>query len=204
MPAVVEYGSTECGFLAGEAPDHTLRAREDIVLLETLVRDDGRYDVVNTILTNPSFPLLRYAIEDVTEEPLAKPAEGFAVLSGISGRDNDLVLSKRGRPIHSSHFEAIFKQPRLGIRRYRVHQQTSGQLTVLLEADPTATAGVLAELKTSLAELTEGQPIEVELIEELPATASGKHRFVVSDLARQQSGQATQVRQTEEVAAREG
>src|SRR5205807_1956469 len=89
VPAVSEYGSVECGLLAGEGRDRALRAREDHVLLETLPRDDGRYDIVVTVLNNPSFPLLRYALGDVSDAPLDVPARGFARLKNIAGRDND-------------------------------------------------------------------------------------------------------------------
>lgn len=51
VPTVVEYGSVECGFLAGEWPDRTLRVREDLTIVETLPRDDGRFDIVLTIST---------------------------------------------------------------------------------------------------------------------------------------------------------
>src|SRR5205823_4404952 len=62
VPVAVEYGAVECGFIAGQGPDGALRDREDMTLVETLPRGDGLFDIVITVLGNPSFPLLRYTI----------------------------------------------------------------------------------------------------------------------------------------------
>jgi phenylacetate-CoA ligase len=88
----VEYGAIETGVMASEWPDRTLRVREDVVLIETLPREDGRYEIVPTVLVNPSFPLLRYAIGDVTDAPLDLPRRGFAVLKNVSGRASELSV----------------------------------------------------------------------------------------------------------------
>src|SRR5262249_54439403 len=90
-PVAVEHGASECGLIAAQGPDRAPRVREDLVLLETLPRDDGRYDIVVSVLNNPSFPLLRYAIGDVSDAPLAVPGRGFAGLHNVAGRDNDLL-----------------------------------------------------------------------------------------------------------------
>ena len=67
--------------------------------METVPREDGRFDLVVTVLGNASFPLLRYAIGDVTDEPLGMPSTGFAILSNVAGRHDDLVISRTGRPV---------------------------------------------------------------------------------------------------------
>jgi len=55
-PAIQEYGSIECGVIAGEWTDRTLRVREDIVFLESIPKADGIYDLVLSLLTNHSSP----------------------------------------------------------------------------------------------------------------------------------------------------
>jgi phenylacetate-CoA ligase len=181
VPAVVEYGSIECGYIAGEAPDRTLRVREDHVLLETQPRADGRHDLLVTILNNPSFPLLRYAIGDVTDVPLIVPAQGFASLANVAGRDNDLLLSRSGRIVHSTAVDVVLEIRAAGVRRYCVRQQADGSLHVRVEADP----GVdlpLEDVRQQLEALVEGYPVHIELDTTLPATAPGKHRWIHSDL----------------------
>src|SRR4029078_6534783 len=88
-PVAREYGSQECGMIAMDDRDRQLRVREDQLLVETLARADGQYDLIITPLNNPSFPLMRYAIGDLTDRPLDKPERGMAILSSVGGREND-------------------------------------------------------------------------------------------------------------------
>jgi phosphoenolpyruvate mutase len=182
VPAVVEYGSVECGFLAGEAADRSLRVREDLVLLETLPRDDGRFDIVVSVLNNSSFPLIRYAIADVTDASLKLPAQGFAVLHDVAGRDNDLILTRSGRALHSARFDALFKYGTDVIRQFRVRQHSDGALTVALELNDADASLDLSMMERKIRHLVEGYPVKVEAVQTMPATPAGKHRLVLSDL----------------------
>ncbi len=122
VPAVAEYGATECEIIAGHWPDGTLRVREDIALVETPRRTDGLFDIVVTVLCNPSFPLIRYAIDDVSETPLESPAKGFSILGNVGGRSNDLVVSRSGRFVHSLGIKHVFEHLSC-VRRFQAHQQ---------------------------------------------------------------------------------
>lgn len=186
VPAVVEYGAIECGVIASQWPDGTLRVREDVVLVETLATDEGRYQLVITPLYNPSFPLIRYAIGDLTDRPLHTPAVGFATLGNILGRDNDLIVTRSGRFVHPALLEGIFEHELFDqVRCFKIHQQASGTLEVQLELkDPTATADVSPVVR-EFTEIVEGYPIEVEIVTKLTTTAAGKHRWIASDLAKQ-------------------
>jgi phenylacetate-CoA ligase len=180
--AVVEYGATECPVIAFEAPDRTLRVREDFVLLETLPSSIGRHEVVLTVLGNPSFPLIRYAIGDVTDMALAVPAVGFAILANVAGRANDAIVARSGRLIHPARFDFLFGR-RLAplVRRYRIHQVADGAVAVSVEMAGPAPPRDVARLRRELADLLEGYPVTVELTSAL-AQPGRKHRWTSSDL----------------------
>jgi phenylacetate-coenzyme A ligase PaaK-like adenylate-forming protein/O-antigen/teichoic acid export membrane protein len=181
-PAIVLYGSTDCGLMAHEWPDRTLRVREDRVILETLARNDGRFDLVVTVLDNPSFPLVRYAIGDVTDFPLETPDCGFAVLRNVAGRCNDLILSRAGRHVHPTLLNEVIECD-AAIRCYRVHQRADGSLSVALQlTGPGATVDT-ARLRKRIARLADGYPVAVEVVDAIPRTPAGKHRWIVSELA---------------------
>jgi phosphoenolpyruvate phosphomutase len=182
IPAVVEYGSIECGAIASEWTDRTLRVREDVNLVETMPREDGRHDIVVTVLNNPSFPLLRYAIADVTDEPLQTADRGFATLKNVVGRNNDFVLTKGGRYLHSARFDAFFKYENPNIKRFRVRQRHDGSLSVLLELDHPSQSVNVESIGERLRLLVEGYPVKVEVVERIEQTAAGKHRLVTSEL----------------------
>jgi phenylacetate-CoA ligase len=182
VPTVIEYGATECGLIAQQWPDRTLRVREDVVLVETQAREDGRCALVVSGLNNPSFPLLRYEIGDMTESPLERPERGFAVLKNILGRNNDILVTRSGGYLHSSRLEALFKFYRPKIRRFRVRQCRNGEIVVAVEPDGIAATFDSSGLQRSMGDLVEGFPVSVEIVAAIPQTAAGKHRLVTSDM----------------------
>lgn len=187
VPAVVEYGSTECGAIAVEGPDRRIRVREDITAVETMPRDDGRFEIVVSTLNNPSFPLLRYAIADVTDAPLDVPARGFAVLANIAGRCNDLLVTRDGGRLHASRLDAFFKFESPAIRLFHVRQHADGALAVSLELDRGGAIDV-ASAEERISRLVGGYPVRIALVPRVPQTRAGKHRLVVSDMTTLQTG----------------
>jgi phenylacetate-CoA ligase len=188
-PAVREYGAVECGVMATDAPqDRMLRVREDQILMETLPRNDGYYDIVVTVLTNPSFPLIRYAIGDLTDQPLQRPeGGGFAILSGIAGRDNDLLRTRSGGYLNWVEIEFAIED--IGgkfVRRYGIYQDRDGSVNAQIEPSPAADirAGetAIAGLKSFFQDRLEGYPVEIRLVESIRQTQAGKHRMIQSEM----------------------
>jgi len=183
-PVAVEYGATECSFIAGQCPDGTLRVREDLVLLETMVRPDGLFNLVVTVLGNPSFPLIRYAIDDITDAPLNTPETGFAVLHNVRGRNNDLVVSRSGRFVHAIGIKHVFEHL-AGVRRFRAWQQRDGHLIVSVESDENGNGFETRDVAIQLQDMLEGYPVTIKKVDAIAQTRAGKHRWVISDLAAQ-------------------
>jgi phenylacetate-CoA ligase len=182
VPAVVEYGSVECGFIAHECPDRVLRVREDMCLVETLPRDDGRYEIVVTVLNNPSFPLIRYAIEDVTDAPLHVPPAGFAVLQNVVGRSNDFLQGRTGKQVHPQGVKHVLEHCG-SISRFRAHQDASGALALQVQFHGPISTAELGRMEQKLSELLDGYAASIEIVETMPTTLAGKHRWIISDLA---------------------
>lgn len=182
VPAINEYGSMECGIIAVEFPDRTLRVREDINYVETVPTADDGFDIVVTPLTNPSFPLLRYEIGDLTDAPLERPEQGFAIMQNIAGRNDDAIITATGSRIHSNCIDEVF-EALTTVRRYKVHQSTDGRLSVsIVPVNPQSNFDreeVIQDLDT----LVEGFPIEIKLVNQIEQTARGKHRLVTSDMS---------------------
>lgn len=182
VPAIVEYGAVEAPCIANQWPDHTLRVREDLILLETLPRAEGVFDLVLTVLTNPDFALLRYQIGDLTDAPLVCPPVGFRQLASITGRKDDLVYTRSGRCLHPTVIdEMVEAEDAVPIRRYQVHQSRDGSVRVALEVSVPPTPAAIRQLEEQYAQFLEGHPVRVEIAESIPQTAAGKHRVVTSD-----------------------
>ena len=185
-PCIVQYGCVEFGYIAGHWPDRTLRVREDINFVETLPREDGHYDVVLTCLNNPSFPLLRYDIGDVTDRPLESPAQGFSILGTITGRCGDFIYTPAGRCLHPIVMEALFKKNYFQyVRRYQIRQRADYSLLALVELIDPQTVLDKRLLSKQLSHEAEGCPVEVQFVSDIKLTAAGKHQNVVSEVARE-------------------
>ncbi|MEM7455495.1 MAG: hypothetical protein AAF456_14175 [Planctomycetota bacterium] len=183
VQALSEYGCVECGFIAGSEPDGRMQVREDYVILETIRRPDDRYDIVVTVLNNPSFPLIRYAIGDIATNAIAKPENGFATLGEIEGRDFDFIISESGAVLHGQIFEDIIdRYP--GIRRWRVRQRDNGSVHVLIEFFQRSPGAIVEDLQKRFSALLEGYPVAVSIVKEIQAGPSGKHRTIASELSR--------------------
>jgi phenylacetate-CoA ligase len=180
VPVTLEYGSVECGFIAGMAADATLRVREDVVLVETHPRPDGRFQLLVSVLNNPAFPLLRYDLGDLTCTALHTPARGFSVLDDVAGRSCDLLVCRSGRYLHWNEvLYAIEHAPQ--VRRFRAHQHADGRLTVLVEATAPASKWNTGKLARQLVELLEGFAVGVQVVDVLPPEVNHKHRWLSSD-----------------------
>lgn len=174
----VEYGSVECGLIGYRFPDGQMTVREDLVMVETDPRSDGRFDLLVTVLNNPSFPLFRYRIGDTTDMPLARPDVGFARLLGLAGRANDLLYSRCGTVVHSMAIKHTLES-HPAVRRFRATQEMDGRLIVELETDEND-AEAFAEEKQRLAEWLDGFPVHIVLTPQLPPSQSGKLRWIQS------------------------
>jgi len=176
---MIEYGSVECGVMATQDRDGRLRIREDHLLIETRPRDDnGRHELLVTVLHNPCFPLIRYRIGDLTSAPIQRPEQGFACLKDVAGRDNDMLWSAEGRAVHSLAVKHVVEHhPR--VRRFCARQREDGHLTLQLETDAELPTREIAE---QLSGLLAGLPVTVEGTPRLQGNAAGKHRWVISDM----------------------
>jgi phenylacetate-CoA ligase len=186
-PVAREYGATECGIMATDGPKRALRVREDHVILETLPGEDGQYDIVVTVLTNPSFPMIRYAIGDVTSCELSKPRGGFSILSDVGGRNNDLLRSRSGEYLHWVHVEHAVAATAAGVlRRFSIHQSHDGSVRIDAELHDPATAAHAAEkleaMRRLFAERLGGYAVTLHVVPAVRQTIGGKHRVVQSEL----------------------
>jgi phenylacetate-CoA ligase len=181
VPAVIEYGAAECDLIAAQLRSGGLQVREDLVFVETLPRDDSRFDIAITVLNNPSFPLIRYRIGDISEAPLRTPARGFAQFQQVLGRCNDFLLSRTGRRIHAAYLIETLKHAG-EIGRYRARQAKSGAIDIDLEVRGPREAFDVERAARRLTEVLEGFPTRIRIVGSVAQTEAGKHRWIVSEM----------------------
>lgn len=180
----MEYGSCECGLIAYRTPDGILRTRDDLSIVETIRNQNGEYEIVVTVLNNPSFPLLRYRIGDLTTQPWRREENGFGILSDVQGRANDLLVTRTGKRLHSMSLKHEIEQWHQ-IRRFSAKQERCGDLTIRLESSDRISETLTRSLQTNLESLLEGYRVTIERVDCIPGNLAGKHRWIVSELANQ-------------------
>jgi phenylacetate-coenzyme A ligase PaaK-like adenylate-forming protein len=176
-----EYGSVDAGFIAHDESDGIYRVREDRVYLETIPSGNGHYQIAVTVLGNTSFPLIRYALGDLAESPLKIPPVGFAALESILGRTNDLIHGDNGHATHPELISHVVKYYTREVSRFTARQFADGSVILMLEASELPESG-RREIEDKLRKALSVARVSVECHPALPATAAGKHRWIISDL----------------------
>jgi phenylacetate-CoA ligase len=155
-------------------------------------------DIISSSLVNRAFPLIRYHTDDVgiyRGHPEGA-AESFPVMEIVGGRGKDLILTKKG--LRCPHLWYHMKEN--GFDRFvqvQTEQVSHGELVFRIIPKPDfrdAEDRRLAE-KIICDYFDHEFKINIEVVDQIPATKGCKNRMVISDLAmnylRQQSTRTT-------------
>lgn len=185
------YGSRDAGFIAHECPSGGMHITAEDIVVE-IVDSDGRPvprgvsgEIVVTNLATRDFPFIRYRTGDVGV--LASQAcacgRGLPLLQEVQGRTTDFVVALDGTVMHGLALIYVLRELG-GIEAFKIVQHSLQHTQVLVVPGPGFTpqhterivAGFRRRLGSSVA-------VDVEVVQEIPAEKSGKHRYVVSHVA---------------------
>lgn len=197
---VTEYGSRDCGFIAGGCEAGRLHVAEENVIVEVL-DERGRPtkpgevgEIVVTCLESFATPFIRYRVgdlalvpEDASDAPEGRCPCGRASrqLIEIRGRVTDQIVRRENGRIRRMHALALIYVLREaeGLRQFRIVQNSLQKLEVEVVADdrftPAVEQSVLDGLRGRM-----GKDVAVEIIrrDRIAPGASGKHACVVSSV----------------------
>lgn len=199
-PVITEYGSRDCGFIAGGCEAGRLHVAEENVIVEVLDERGGPTkpgetgEVVVTCLESFATPFIRYRIGDLAlvPEDADDGAEGRCAcgrasrrLMEVRGRVTDQIVRRENGRVRRMHALALIYVLREaeGLRQFRIVQNSLQKLEVEVVADERFTAAVqtsvLQGLRTRM-----GDDVAIEIIrrERIAPGASGKHACVVSSV----------------------
>ena len=190
-PVANGYGARDAGFIAHQCPVGSLHLSAEDIVVETL-RPDGSAagigqpgEITVTHLATNDFPFVRYRTGDigVLGDELCACGRTLPVLRSVEGRTTDFVVARDGTVMHG--LALIYTLRDLpGVERFRIEQLSLDETRVLVVAgaafDAAAEARIQRDFKARLgADVT----VRVERVDEIPAEASGKFRYVVSRVA---------------------
>lgn len=189
-PTVAEYGCTELGIIAFECPERRLHLSHDNLLVEFLV--NGRpaaageqAEMVITNLNERVHPLVRYKIGDLAAPSLEACPCGrtLPLIEELGGRVHDSIKTPSGREVHGLFFTHLFDRlPE--VAQFRVIQRVLEGFEIEIVVPGTSAERARRSVEKIVAESLGGEmTVMVRVVDSVPAAASGKTRWIVSELA---------------------
>jgi phenylacetate-CoA ligase len=180
---IQHYGMAEAICNISECEMGSLHVDEDFAAVEFLANPDGLgYRVIGVNLTNPATPLLRYDSQDIaalSNHPCDCGRPG-RVVESIDGRQEDYVILKNGARL--GRMDHIFKDM-TNINEAQIVQKRPGEMVIRIVRGVHYTEldeyTLLQETRKRVGEQAE---IQFDYVESLTRSASGKLRFVVSEI----------------------
>jgi len=187
------YGSREVGDIACNCEkSRGLHLVPDIHYLE-VVDNEGREVVLGqtgniliTLLTNYTMPLIRYKIGDrgILSDMDRQCEHGFPLLEKINGRIKSVFINKFGDYIDDDLFFALFRLKE-NIKKFQIIQETVEYIIInLVLMDKTKLKDVDKEFREISQKIRkvmgEETKIEYNIVDEIKPSPSGKHMYSFS------------------------
>lgn len=199
---VYDYlGGRDAGPVAGECREHRgLHVFPDVTWVE-VVRPDGTHcaagevgEILVTKLRERAMPFVRYRTGDRASWLHGTCGCGLAFprLTSVEGRVGDFVRAPDGREIHGEFFTHLFYGVP-GVARFQVRQPAPDRLRILVQPAGEPDPSTLERIRRASADhfgARDPADVAIEIVDQIPVGASGKHRFVLPYPAAAESADA--------------
>jgi phenylacetate-CoA ligase len=192
------YGGRELGCIAHECEAREgLHINSESMVVET-VRDgrpcspDEPGNILLTSLTNYGMPFIRYEVGDIgiLSDKECSCGRGLPMLSKVTGRVHDVIITAKGEYLPGEFFPHLFKDFE-GIKKYRITQKTRTRLVIEMVIDDRFEDTSLESIRRHTTEAVGADmKLDFQFKNDIETPASGKHRFTISELSREELGLA--------------
>lgn len=190
-PVANGYGGRDAGFLAHQCPQGSLHLSAEDIIVE-IVDKDGKTlpvgeqgEIVVTHTATRGFPFVRYRTGDVgrlSSEPCSC-GRGLPVLAEVYGRTTDFIAAQNGTLMHGLSLIYVLRDIE-GIESFKIIQTSLDAMVVKIVRgngfDQTCEQTISSVFKQRLGA---GVQVSFEYCESIAPEASGKYRYVVSQVA---------------------
>lgn len=194
-PVLNRYGSREVGGIACSCLlNNELHINEFSHYLE-IVDEEGNPceegiegDILITLLTNYTMPLIRYQIQDrgIWASGPCPCGRTTRRLVNVTGRQNDYLIASDGSKINGAALPTLL-YPVSGIKRYQYLQVQKDKVVLLVVPDDGFDTDILRkEIQSPLERLKamlNGLSVQLDIVDEITPSKSGKYRYVLNELA---------------------
>lgn len=175
-PVIFECPTHNCYHIAHEM------AIVEFIFSKNIGTSNNKSMVV-TDLTNYATPFIRYDIKDVAVpyDQDCSCGRSMYSISSIEGRDTDILITTSGRYITFYYFAGYFEhKPYVDL--FQLVQNDASHFTLYLVPNKNFHTSYVAEIKSDIITvLGVGNELAIEIVSDIPLTASGKRRFLVRD-----------------------
>ena len=190
-PVANGYGGRDAGFIAHECPAGGMHMTAEDIIVE-IVDGEGKTqppgiagEIVVTHMATQSFPFIRYRTGDVgvLDDRQCPCGRGLPMIKEIQGRTTDFVVAHDGTVMHGLALVYIVRDLP-GVAKFKIVQESLNNTRVLLVVDKQFDRQNEAHIKKAMQQrLGAGVSIDIDFVEDIPAEASGKYRYVISRVA---------------------
>jgi len=187
------YGSREVAVIASECDHHEgLHINADNLFLE-FVKDGKNVkpgEVGHTLITdlrNFGMPLIRYKIEDMgtASEKVCGCGRGLPMMAMVAGRVTDFIVTPDGKILSGVALATYMITNIKGIGQVQLVQDEKDALKIKMIRNPQYTDATSKELLERANKfIGSGMKFEIEFVEEIPKSPSGKMIFSVSSVTK--------------------
>lgn len=185
------YGCREVGHIASECEKHDgLHINVDRFVVE-IVDSNGNLckfgesgEIIITDLDNYTFPMIRYRIGDlgILTDRTCSCGRNLPLFKKIEGRVFDLIVGVNGNTVAGT-FWTLLKNKINGWEKFQIIQEETDEIEIIVERnnkiEPDFNENITQIVKDKLGE---NMKILVKIVENIPQTKAGKHRWVISKL----------------------
>ncbi len=181
-----QYGCGEVESIAFECEMHNgLHVAEERCIVE--VNEDN--EIILTDLDNFAFPFIRYKNGDkvILSDNKCKCGRSGRIIKKVLGRTGNVIIGVNGNKVHPEFFTHLLNETDIsfkrGLLKYQVIQKNKGEIIWKIVSDD-----LLPEekklLKNYLIKYLGKMKIDIVNVQEIPNTLSGKFRYVISQIER--------------------
>jgi phenylacetate-CoA ligase len=185
------FGCREVMLIASECERKKgLHVNIDHLVVESLNKQGQQVhnesgELVITDLHNYGMPFIRYKNEDlvILSDDLCECGRGLPLMKSVEGRILDCIRTPENKIIPGELFPHYLKDfP--GIEKFQVIQEKLSSLIVKLKVNENINNNEIEKIRKSLHQVIgDGVEIDIQIVDEIPLTKSGKHRVTISLLS---------------------
>ncbi len=187
------YGCREVGHIAAECESHDgLHINTDRFVLEivdsngSLCKPGELGEIVITDLDNYVFPLIRYKIGDLgilSKKTNCSCGRNLPLLEKVEGRVFDLIVGINGNIVGGT-FWTLLKHKIKGWGKFQIIQEKQDFLEIIIEDNIEIENDFSKKLTRIIKnKLGENMNINIKIIDKIPLTKTGKHRWITSKIS---------------------